>query len=165
MQNHNTALKYGAIFFFLSMFLLVSAAIYTLSVKNTTENEDTGIIKDDQLKILNRVSGIEGPALYMDERIQTSLYACNKTKETIHVSSDGVFRKESDPPVLVVIDPATVERAPGCTTLVRMSSGNAASRGLSPGTWHIEGSRVVREGTKELQRITHKSESFQVLAR
>ncbi len=161
---NNSMLKYITVFFFLGMTILVIALVYSISTSDAVTPQKV-YIEDQPLKILNKVDGVEGPALYMDERLQTSLYTCNRTDHIINVNSDGVFVKETAPPLLVVVDPTSVQRVPGCTTIIRMSPGPIASRGLSPGIWHIEGARAVKENTKELQRLQFKSESFRVLVR
>lgn len=157
---HNNTLLLSVGLFFFAMFILVVAMIYKLSDISTNEV----YIEDKMLIVLNRVEGVDGPALYEDERIKTSLYNCNKTDEEISVSSNGVFRKSTEN-IIVVIDPATVLRQPGCQTTIRMSPGSAKDRGLSPGEWKLEGSRSVKKDTETLQTIKFTSESFKVLAR
>lgn len=162
-MNHDALLRVVMVVFFICTLTLVAAGIYVIPDK---VSDKPIIIEDGLLEVLNRVPGVEGPALYTDERLRTSLKGCNKTKDVISVRSEGVFRQEApDTNVVVVIDPSIMTREPGCNTIIRMSSGTVAERGLTPGTWHIEGGRSVIKDGKSLQTFTFKSQSFKVVAR
>lgn len=121
-------------------------------------------IVDQPLHILNRVPFIDGPALYTTDTLTTSIETCNNRKDPVTVIASGSFVKESIPKVTVSIDTSSLPRDPGCYTIIRMSPGAIADRGLSPGVWHIDGSRVVMIGDNTIQTIQVKSESFIVLA-
>lgn len=162
-MSHDTILKVLLVVFFICTTALVAAGIYVIPDKVTPPDK---ILDDGLLEVLNRVPGVEGPALYPDERLRTSLKACNKSKDVISVRSEGVFRQESpDTNVVVVIDPSIMTREAGCNNIIRMSAGTVAERGLTSGIWHIEGGRSVIKDGKTLQTFTFKSQSFKVVPR
>lgn len=158
---HNNTLLISVGVFFLAMLVLVGALVYSISQKQTNDKD---YIEDQPLKILNTIEGIEGPAVYLDERLRTSLYNCNKTDKDVVVISNGVFRNKATNTV-IVIDPASVIRPPGCQTTIRMSAGTIKDRGMFPGEWTVEGTRSVKDNAETLQTITFNSESFKVVSR
>ena len=147
------------IFYGIVTFIYAGGTVYTLIVGNVYEPLGDFSVQ----RITNRIPGIEGPAVYLDETINVTATKCNNTREPVGTTGVVVIvrRNAGNLREYYTMAQGAGIREPGCSHFLYH---NPIPAGVGPGLWRLEGQETARSGSYTQVKV-YVSEDFLIVAR